>query len=139
MKNMRKQYQRKLNQLIHKANKQLLEDDEFLGRFYVLQRGVHWFKFDDNSGGIMNVHLRCYDRHTGYYKDYMYDYAPYYVGSRWHLFEILNKFLVEDLNWKHNGVDSIDYRNIPRPQTDTRENNWFLNYKHWKKEQNELQ
>jgi hypothetical protein len=57
-----------------------------------------------------------YDKKTGYYKDYLLDYAPYLHFIHWNIFmEIANKFIVDDLNiWEYEKPYEIieDYTKI---------------------------
>ena len=100
---MRKQYQRKFSKILKELNQAIAEDDLWLGRFEVRQIGVRWHRFSDNSGGILRCILRCIDKMTCQYKDYIIEYAPWMHTFHWHLsMDIMNKFIVDDLDvWKN--------------------------------------
>ena len=117
---MRKSYQKKLTNLLKNANKHLKNDDLMLGRFYIMQREAQWISFDDKSGGILFATLRCYDRETESYKDYMYRFAPYFSGNYWHLYmDIINDFIVNVVKWDLRRPP-IDYRNFEYIKNDER-------------------
>lgn len=117
---MRKIYQRKFNQKIHALNKNIEKDPLWKGRFYFMQVGATWWKFDDNSGGELRVQVRAYDKLTGYYKDYFLSYGPWMSTFNWHLtMEVGNTFVVEDLKvWdiEPNPRDKqFDFRGVRPP------------------------
>lgn len=129
---MRRKYQKGLTKLLREANKKLKDDDYWLGRFYVLQRKSYWEEFSDGSGGILHAYVRVYDHVTGYYRDFIYDYAPYFHALRWHLYmDILNTFIVEDLQASIRD-EKIDCRKLPYIKNDRRPNNYYLDYEHWR-------
>ena len=100
---MRKQYQRKFTKILRKANKLIEKDELWLGRFIVRQIGGRWENFSDGSGGILHCIVRCIDKKTRQYKDFCIEYAPW-LNTIWWKFsmDILNTFIVEDLNvWKN--------------------------------------
>lgn len=102
MNKMRKEYQRQFTKLIRRTNKVIREDDLWLGRVEVRQIGVRWEEFEDGSGGILHVVLRCIDKKTRQYKDYCLEYAPWMRTINWKIsMDVLNKFFVEDLDvWR---------------------------------------
>lgn len=116
-----RKYQRQLTKMIRKANKMLEEDPLFLGRFCVYQvnRQCEWFS--DNSGGIIVAFIRAFDKKTGHFKDYRYEYAPYFSSKYWHFdMDILNNFIVEVSDfWKeepHHTINNAeDFRKIKIP------------------------
>ena len=116
-----RRYQRQLTKMIREANKMLEEDPLFLGRFCVYQtnRICEWFP--DNSGGIIRAFIRVFDKKTGHYMDYTYDYAPYFHTLYWHFdMDILNNFIVEVSDfWKeeprHTIHNAEDFRNVKIP------------------------
>lgn len=91
---MRKNYQRKFNKLIHSVNKNIEKDSLWLGRFVVYQTNATFQKFDDNSGGVLYTELRFIDKYTHYYWDTTFAYAPYYPFNEYHIFKLMNKFIV---------------------------------------------
>ena len=138
MKNkLRKQYQRKFNKVVRKVNSGLANDSLWKGRFVFRQTDASFEEFEDHSGGILYVRIRGYDKSTGFYKDFLLDYAPYLPD--YHLWKIANDFIVEDT-----GVWSED----PRPSEKTMKDftpikapeevwhkpyNYHQSYEYWKK------
>jgi hypothetical protein len=116
MDKMRRNYQRKLNRKIKELNRAIEEDELWKGRFVARQIKAQWEKFSDGSGGVLHVIIRMYDKKTGYYKDYLLDYAPYFRTINWNIsMEIANKFIVDDLKiWEYEEPYEIieDYTNI---------------------------
>lgn len=96
---LRKKAQANLNHIVRKINKDIQKDNLWLGRFEMRQIDCAWERFSDNSGGMLYVVFRCYDKKTKYYKDYPFDFvAPKEIGMTWHLYNIINKFIVDDTN-----------------------------------------
>lgn len=93
---MRKRYQREFNKRIRTLNRNIAEDNLWRGRFIFLQKDAYWWKFPDNSGGELIVFVRGYDKKTGYYKDFRIEFAPWMRSIEYKLWEIANKFIVED-------------------------------------------
>lgn len=131
---MRKAYQRKLNKRIRALNKNIENDDLWRGRFVFLQMRTDWYEFEDKSGGELRVIIRAYDRRTGYYKDYIMDYAPWLHSFDWHLsVDVANAFITNDaLVWQADPRPSlenvIDYRQIPldREKVKAGPFNWYI-------------
>lgn len=93
---LRKNYHKQFRRIVHEANKALVKDEVFLGRFEVFIMKQRFWKFDDNSGGELISIVRCYDKATGYYADYRIVYAPWLSTFYWHFnMDILNDFIVE--------------------------------------------
>lgn len=94
---LRKKAQSNLNHLVRAINKNIREDDLWLGRFEMRQIDCAWERFSDGSGGMLYVVLRCLDKGTGYFKDYPFDFvAPREMRMNWHLCSIMEKFIIED-------------------------------------------
>lgn len=93
---MRKKYQRAFNKKIRAINKNIANDDLWLGRFEMRQKDARFDRFADGSGGILTVFVRAYDKHTKYYKDYIIDFAPYFPSNDWHLWNAMNEFITKD-------------------------------------------
>lgn len=137
----RKKYQRSLNHLVRAINRNIANDDLWLGRFELRQKDASYEEFEDHSGGVLYVNIRVYDKATGYFKDYRMDFAPYYMSNGWHLWEIANKFITEDCGvWKSNPRPYEkgfvkDYRNQSIPEAVMKKDyNWFISYQYWNKE-----
>ena len=63
----RKKHQRMVNKYVRAINKNIENDDLWLGRFYVKQVGFPRFEiYEDKSGATLEgIHLVCVDRKTG--------------------------------------------------------------------------
>lgn len=131
-KGLRKTYQKQFNKKLREVNKQLAADDLWQGRFIFLQKDSSFEKFSDNSGGILYLTIRGYDKKTGYYKDYHLEYAPYLSGVDWHLFaDIVNHFIVEDCDvWRkedvRNNREDFTKVKVNVEKLMAAEVNWFL-------------
>lgn len=135
MKNLRKAYQRVFNKKMRLLNKNIANDNLWLGRFEFRQKNAFFEKFSDNSGGILNVLIRGYDKKTGYYKDFIIDFAPY-LHCDWKLWEIANDFIVQDTGvWEETPRPTedkfvYDYRKTHIPNKIMEQDyNFYLSYK----------
>lgn len=137
---MRKRYQSSLNKKIRELNKAIEEDNLWLGRFIARQTDAYWEKFSDSSGGILRVVIRMYDKKTGFYKDFILDYAPYFKTINWHIsMDIVNHFIVKDLLvWERENprAEIKNWVNYPIKKNifNTKEQNFYSNIKNWKRE-----
>ena len=61
----RKKYQRAVNKLVHKVNKNIKNDWLWNGRFIVRQTNAEFYTFGDFSGALFCVMLECVDTKTG--------------------------------------------------------------------------
>lgn len=129
MKNrLRKKMQRELNKYIRDFNKVIEQDELWLGRFVIVQKGSTFEQYDDHSGGILYANLRMIDKATGYYRDFHYDYSgPYRL---WYIWEFGNKFVTEYCGaWDNGRPEAVDYRRDPIPEV-REEKNYFIAYKY---------
>lgn len=95
MKNkLRKKYQKNLASALKGVNRDIKRDELWLGRFEIRQGETQFLKWDDNSGGILYCRMRVFDKATGYYKDYRFEYSGKYCN--WKLWDIANKFITVD-------------------------------------------
>jgi len=137
MKNkMRKKYQKNLTSALKIVNRAIRNDELWLGRFEIRQGATHFLKWDDNSGGVLYCRMRVFDKATGYYKDYRFEYAGQYWD--WKLWEIVNKFITVDCAaWRsENPRDRVrDYRKTAVPHNLLNaEENYFLKEEYFKNE-----
>lgn len=137
---VRKEYQRKLNKIIKKLNKNIANDNIWKGRFELRQKNAFYYEFEDKSGAILNVIVRAYDKATGYYKDYRFEYAPFLSLSEVELWLHMNLFITEDSGvWYEvpNPRDKEfvkDYTSKTIPDEVMKKNyNFYLNYETWRK------
>ena len=92
-KGLRRDYHRKAMQLMREVNKATLRDERLNGRFVLIAVGEQWTFFQDKSGGLLEVTIRVYDRKHDEYKDYVWEYAPFFNTNEWDLcIGILNDF-----------------------------------------------
>lgn len=136
---MRKKYQRAFNKKIRAINKNIANDDLWLGRFEMRQKDARFDKFADDSGGILTVFVRAYDKHTKYYKDYIIDFAPYLSFNDWHIWNAMNEFITKDAKvWemKPNPRDENfkrDYTKVHIPdEIMEKPYNFYLSYEYFK-------
>lgn len=128
---MRKKYQNKLNKLVRHLNKLVEQDNEWKGRFIFRQINSKWYKFGDNSGGVLVAFIRAYDKETGYYHDYTYEFAPYLKSNLWHLhMDIASPFIVDHLDYWNKPKTDKDYTkiNIPTEKIAAGEWNFYEDY-----------
>ena len=114
---MHRRYQRSLNKLISQANKIIEDDDLWRGRFHLRQIDARWYKFEDNSGGIIYATIRAYDKKTHLRKDFYFEYAPYFRTVYYRIsFKVLNTFIVDDIDvWSETPnprEDKTDWRDV---------------------------
>ena len=111
---MRAKYHKGAMKMIRQLNKSIVNDELWRGRFVAMAKEEQWVRFSDNSGGILVILVRMYDKKTKQYRDYRWEYAPYFHTNAWHLsMDIGNTFVVEDINvWEedpkpdiHNVID----------------------------------
>lgn len=102
----RKVHQRAINKAIRQVNKNITNDDLWLGRFYIKQGSYHqWWQYEDGSGGNLYVVLEFHDRLTGRVKEIGEEtnHFTYWNGS--HLFRDMNDFIVNEYDCNAWGGD----------------------------------
>lgn len=107
----RKNHQRWLNALCRKVNRDIANDDLWLGRFVVEQKNSNMEWFDDGSGGIMTCTLQFRDKKTGIVETWYTDCLE--IG--WQMWEKMNNFIVQTVGvWENEKPykERIDYRNV---------------------------
>ncbi len=113
---LRKKYQSGLRHIVKDLNKNIENDDLWNGRFVFHIIASELEKFEDGSGGLLHSIIRCYDKANGYYKDYIYVYAPYLHNCHFNIWEIGSKFITEDTDaWKHGHnpyKEKADYKKV---------------------------
>ena len=96
----KKKHQRAINRAVRSFNKQLEQDNLWLGRFMVRQyeNSPQWRKYEDNSGAELYVKLKFIDRATGRY------YVGNHTANEWlsfngaHIWRIMNWLITEHWN-----------------------------------------
>lgn len=114
---MRAKYHKRAMKMIHRLNKTIAEDNIWRGRFIAMNKEEKWNKFSDNSGGILYILVRMYDKKTKKYRDYRWDYMIRSSFNGWHLsMDIGNDFIVKQIKaWDEDPdpwEDTIDYNKI---------------------------
>lgn len=87
----RKKAQSKINKQVRTLNRNIKEDYLWRGRFFVQQVDANWERFNDGSGGVLQVWLEIRDKKTGLYMGFSID--NYDRG--WKLWTAGNKFIAE--------------------------------------------
>lgn len=113
MKSMkRKNHQRWFNQYCRYINKQIENDDLWLGRFCVKQMSTHMNWFNDKSGGIMYAKLIMWDKKTNIVR------VGWYSGldMDWKFWYDFNDFIIRDCKvWEEEPDprdNRIDFRKV---------------------------
>lgn len=140
MRKLRKTYQRKLNKKVRAINKNIANDNLWMGRFEFRQKDAFFEEFSDGSGGILVTVLRGYDKVTGYYKDFRFEFAPWLHGCDWKLWEIVNNFIANDTKVWEGAIRPSLYNNFVTDCTNIhipdeimkKPYNFYLTYDHWK-------
>lgn len=106
----RKNHQRWLNKLCREMNKNVYNDDLWLGRFVVEQKAtwMHWF--EDGSGGMLRVHLQFRDKKTGRTRDWWGGC----LSLEHEMWRVMNNFIIEDCKvWDEDPYENrIDFRGV---------------------------
>ena len=118
-----KKVQRRVNALIREYNQALIEDELWLGRFYIRQLRRDVYKFEDASGACVSFLFEMADKKTGIrdivrLDNYELRVAFQSSNGSWKLFEALNDFIIKKVNvWHENPAPSlktaVDYRKVP--------------------------
>lgn len=108
----RKNHQRWLNKCCREMNRNIYEDDLWLGRFVVEQKSSWMEWFEDGSGGMLHTHLQFRDKKTGQTKDWWGSC----LSLEWKMWWEMNKFITEDCDvWRKEPdirENRIDFRNV---------------------------
>ena len=118
-----KKVQRRVNALIKKQNQSLIEDELWLGRFYIRQLRRDVWRFEDSSGAMISFLFEMVDKKTGIrdivrLDNYELRVAFQRGGGSWKLFEALNDFIIKKVDvWNEdpypNLKTAVDYGIIP--------------------------
>ena len=106
-----KKLQREINKFVKEMNKNIYNDNLWLGRFYARQSRADYYQFPDNSGGILCVVLKFVDKKTNYSKEYRLEYHGLKNFFQSDLFRTMNDFIIKDCEvWEkddpyHNIID----------------------------------
>lgn len=86
-----KKAQTRINKYVKTFNRDLTTDTLWRGRFQIRQREYNWSKFDDGSGGILNVWFEIRDLKTGTFHGFLVDNYNY----KYKMWEKVNWFIAE--------------------------------------------
>lgn len=114
---MRAKYHKRAMKMIRRLNKNIANDNVWHGRFIAMNKAEQWVKFNDNSGGILYIIVRMYDKKTKKYRDYRWEYMLNSRFNAWHIsMDIGNNFVVEQIDaWNENPdprEDITDYNKV---------------------------
>lgn len=88
----RKKAQKEINKMTRAMNTNILRDNLWHGRFYVHQVDANWERFDDGSGGCLNVWLEIRDKKTGKYHGFQISNYSW----DWEIWFVINDFICND-------------------------------------------
>lgn len=109
-KGLRRKYHKEAVKLMRVLNKSLQADPRLNGRFMVMEKSEKFEKFADGSGGLLYILVRCYDRMHDEYKDYWWEFAPYY-DNEWALcMGILNDFACKQMLYHDDTLISKEFK-----------------------------
>ena len=106
-------HQRAINRAVRSFNKQLEQDNLWLGRFIVRQYedSPQWRKYEDNSGAELWVKLKFIDRATGRY------YVENHTVNKWcnfngaRIWRIMNWLITEHWNvWQEDYAQERNFK-----------------------------
>lgn len=109
----KKRHQRAINKLVRAFNRQLEQDDLWLGRFMVRQiYSPQWYYYEDGSGAELFVHLKFIDRATGRYWIAAHDVNHWrsFHGNGYRLWETMNWLITQ--HWDVWQEDAARERNF---------------------------
>lgn len=89
----RKKHQRAMNKLMRQINKNIENDNLWLGRFYVRQAGAQWYTYEHSAE--LWVVLQFVDKATGFIYETAGTVNHWKFGNGSHLWLAMNDFIVE--------------------------------------------
>lgn len=111
-----KKLQSKVNKVIRDLNKNIYNDDLWLGRFFAYQVSSKYYHFEDNSGGEIYVHIRLVDKKTWQTEDIWLGAFTSFIGLisfTSNLFWNMNDFIVEITKEEENIYKNrVNYRKV---------------------------
>lgn len=111
-----KVHQRAVNKILREMNKNIENDELWMGRFFMRQWARKVITYEDHSGLFLWLELRLYDKKTKKYRRWFCDSHDVigFNGSK--VWQKMNDFIVEDLDVWHNEDpynEKCDWRAIP--------------------------
>ena len=109
---IRYKYHKEAIAIMRELNRQLKADSRINGRFMVMSKTEQFELFEDGSGGLLYILVRCYDRAHDEYKDYWWEFAPYINTCEWDLcMQILNDFACKQMLEHRDTKIIFDFKN----------------------------
>lgn len=104
-----------IKESINKINKNIWDDDLWLGRFKIKLDKIRYQRFEDWSGYTALIEVTLIDKRTNLTKKEYVSYSEIFLGS--HLWRLMNDFIVEIVKvWAEDPRPQLgktkDYRNV---------------------------
>lgn len=115
-----KVHQRAVNKILREMNKNIENDELWMGRFFMRQwaRGV--VSYEDHSGMYLWLEIRLYDKKTKKYLQWFCDSHDVTGFNGYKVWQKMNDFIVEDLDVWHNEDprnEKYDWRAVSTEKT----------------------
>ena len=105
----RKKYQRYVNKIVRKLNKNIKNDWVWDGRFTICQKQSKFYTYFDNSGAQLYVLLECKDNKTNKTAQYWFETGLFIESKIWYW---VNQCIVEDFNVWAEDPNPYDQANL---------------------------
>lgn len=104
-----------IKESINKINKNVWDDDLWLGRFEIKLDKIRYQRFEDWSGYTALIEVTLIDKRTNLTKKEYVGYSEIFLGS--HLWRFMNDFIVQVVKvWQEDPRPQLgktkDYRNV---------------------------
>lgn len=104
-----------IKESINKINKNIWDDDLWLGRFKIKLDKIRYQRFEDWSGYTALIEVTLIDKRTNLTKKEYVGYSEIFLGS--HLWRFMNDFIVQVVKvWQEDPRPQLgktkDYRNV---------------------------
>lgn len=104
-----------IKESINKINKNIWDDDLWLGRFEIKLDKIRYQRFEDWSGYTALIEVTLIDKRTNLTKKEYVGYSEIFLGS--HLWRFMNDFIVQVVKvWQEDPRPQLgktkDYRNV---------------------------
>lgn len=108
----RKKHQQAVNKVVRRLNKNIREDEAWLGRFEARQIHAEFEVFDDKSGAMLIIYFEFIDKKTRRAKLFVFEESQFFD---YHLWEAMNKFITEYIRTSAWREPVEDFRDIEIP------------------------
>lgn len=103
----RKKIQRHINKILRQMNKNIEQDDLWLGRFYCHQKDIQYQLSEDKSWMYADVRVEFVDRKTNKFVILHFNKEDFMNGG-WPIWEAMNSFIIDFVKvWQENPPPSI--------------------------------